>query len=288
MTRLLFVVSCLLALHPTGLTAQVPRSVAAFQLVELERSGIEYRYEYRLSGRQPRGEILSDVYLEITAPKSDRRPVLLGSSGVFLFDAIAEQYERLSYSHPPLHVSSPPSWSAAIYMQGVISWGADRWAGGRNMGVSAGRDLRGFALRSPALPGWRRYTAVPYRPFGSAGVDAADEKTDSTWVLMRGYVVAPGIEAMDVTPEYLKEQLDIGCTNYFVDNCGRYLRAYDAILAAENARDDRQFAIAVGLFRRVVADDRTLQVHARIILDLTAEALTSRPPSRRRPPAAGR
>jgi hypothetical protein len=269
----------LLLFLPLTARAQVERAVPALQLAQVDQAGGVFRYQYRLFGRQTRGELLSDVYLNISTPRREQPPVVLGTSGRFLFDALSEMHrDGAEFSHPPLFVGTPEGWSAAIYIQGVLSWGASRWADGSNLGLPAERELRGFELRSPAVPAFRRYSAVPWRPF--PGVDAVErpETVDSTWVVMSGYVVAPGEMEEHLSVDYLRQQLDIACSILLVERCGRYLRPLDQAREAEAARADRTYLLSLALFRRTLAEDASAHAHARLVLGTVAAALERRPP----------
>lgn len=277
MRRVLCALLLLFAASPAS--AQVDRTAPAFQLTHFEKVGKDYYYRYRVVGHGAAGERISDVYLQIYQPRTERRPQITGVHGKLLFDALAEAELGPQIGHAPLFITTPEHWSAAVYIQGVLSWGADRWANGPNHGVVTGRALEGFELMSPALPALRRYRAVPYRPVPA--LTDAPVPQDTTWVLYTGVVLAPGWEADLVTGSYLKEQVSTGCGAYLIDNCGRYLRLVDDILAAEGRANDRAYARAVAAARNYLKGDKVTHRNARFVLDAALAALAVRPPSKR-------
>lgn len=268
----------------SSLFAQVDRVRPAFQLTHFESLGNgEYFYRYRLIGFASDGRKISDVYLDVTQPKGQYPSRVVGIRGRFLFDAVSEFHRELPFGHPPLFIASPTNWSAAIYRHGVLSWGASRWAGGPDHGVAIGEVLEGFELRSTALPALRRYRAVPNYRFPSAGgLGDLVPDVDTTLILFTGLVLAPGWEAEFVTGDYLREQVVRACDAHLVDNCGRYLRLTDAILDAEQKGQDRVYENALVAFLSYLAEDNVSHSSARLVFDLTANALRARPPSRRK------
>lgn len=279
----------LLCVFVSPLHGQVDRVRPAFQLVHFEDLGDgEYFYHYRLVGHAPEGRKITDVYLDITQPKGQYPSQVWGVRGRFLFDALADFHKEVAFGHPALFIASPNHWSAAIYRQGVLSWGASRWAGGPNHGVSTGEVLDGFELRSTALPAFRRYRAVPQHSFPSAGGLRHDDLgVDTTLVLYTGFVLAPGWDPEWVTGPYLLEQVKRACDAHLVENCGRYLRLTDAIIEAEKKNNDRAYENALVAFLAFLDEDRVSHINARFVFDVTAKALRARPPSGRKNARAG-
>lgn len=264
---------------PAG--AQVRSIVPAFENTSvIEQDGM-VTYMYRLRGPARPGTRMSEVVLDIGTPKTDKKPEMLGTRGRFLFDAMSESHQAAFSGHPPLFIGTPDGvWSAALYVHGVISWGATRYGDGRHGGVLSGDTLSGFELRSPALIGLRRYVAAPYRRFdGTEGTDIAG--LDSNWVVTEGTVLAPGWMADEVTGAYLAEQLEIACAGYLLDQCGRYLLIQDAILEAERTRNDRSYTVHLTRFLNELHKDRVAKPIARTALNAAVNALLMRPPSRR-------
>lgn len=271
----------LLAVGAAPAAAQVDRMGAALQLTHFEQVGNDYFYRYRLIGQGSAGERISDVYLQIWQPQTSSRPRITGTRGAFLFDALAERELSPLFGHAPLFVGTPAHWSAAVYIQGVLSWGADRWAMGPNYGVPSAQILEGFELISPALPALRRFRAVPYRPIPTLVQEPSPR--DTTWILYTGVVLAPGWEASLVTGSYLQEQLSLACEAYLIENCGRYLRLVDDVLDAETRKNDRTYSRSLADLMRHIERDRVSHRNARFVLAATVEALRARPPSRRNP-----
>lgn len=266
--------------------AQVPRLSPALELASFEDRGGEYLYRYRLNGRVDTGEMISDVYLTLYQPWTERVPVVTGTRGHFLFDALASRHDEVGIGHPDVFVGTPEKWSGAIYRQGMLSWGASRFGGGENHGIEAGEYLGGFELRSRALPGLRQFSAVPWRPLGADSPhdhdhEDEDEPVDSAWVLQQGVVVGPGWDADIVTSEFLRYQIDLGCRVYLVENCGRYLRHLDRVAGAESTGDNRAYRRALGGLQRYLHDDRVSHRDFRFVMDHAIVGLAARPPSER-------
>lgn len=277
--RVAWLVLTLIHVAAAHVVAQVDRVSPSFQLTHFEKVGKDYYYRYRLLGVD--GERISDVYLQIWQPRSHVRPRIMGTHGALLFDALAESELSPSVGHAPLFISTPERWSAAIYIQGVLSWGADRWADGPNHGVPGGHVLEGFELMSPALPALRRFRAVPYRPLPA--VVGRPMARDTTWLLHTGVVLGPGWEETLVTGDYLKEQIGLACDTYMLENCGRYLRLVDDVLDAERRGNDRAYRRALSLLSTQIQRDRVSHRNARFVLSAAVEALLARPPSKRDP-----
>jgi len=277
--RILRYAVALLFAGTSPVLAQVDRVSPAFQLTHFEKVGNDYFYRYRLVGRGSGAERISDVYLQITQPVTPSRPRVSPIRGVFLFDALARESPPPQFGHPPLRIATPPNWSAAIYLQGVLSWGADRWAMGPNHGVLPNEVLEGFELISPALPALRRFRAVPYRPVATLVDDPAAR--DTTWILHTGVVLAPGWEASLVTGAYLMEQVRLACDSYLLENCGRYLRLSDDVIEAENRRNDRAYNRALDVFAAFLKEDKGSHRNATFVLSVTIDALRKRTPSQR-------
>jgi hypothetical protein len=270
--------ACLLVAPHTS-HAQVVRVAPAVRLAKLSSEGATFRYEYELVGLARERETIADFYIDLRSPKTPRRPVVTGTRGEFLFDALAEMHEQADVSHPPVFIATPQNWSAAIYIYGVLSWGANRWAGGANHGVPAGRRLAGFELHSNALPALRRYNAVPYRPLPSVDAPpASTERVDSTFVLMTGFVLAPGWPADIVSGEFLDEQLKVICEQRLIASCGPHLRALDRLKAAESSRDDAVYRAALAELRAAL-ERGEVHSNARAVLSNAIAALERRPPS---------
>lgn len=268
---------------PTRGMAQVMRTTPAFQVASLVHQGDTWIYRYRLVGYVPAGALISDVLMEIATPKGPRPPVVYGGAGTMLFDALRGHFAEVALSHPPLWIGSPSHWSAAIYRQGYLSWGASRVANGYNYGVRHGQTVDGYELRSPAVPALRRVYAEPYHSPASPDVEAHGFSLDSAKTVHTAIVVGPGWEAGRVTGEYLREQVTVACTERLVESCGRYLRLTDALEAAEHAVDDRAYARALVALQTYLAHDHVSVDMAHLVIREALRALAARPPAARRP-----
>jgi hypothetical protein len=264
-------------LLPVVVEAQVSVGSRALSNTSVVRQGQNYRYEYRLVHGSRPGDILSDVLVDVSSPASPSVPGMLRGRGTFLFDALAE--EDFGVGHPPLGVETPERWSAAIYYTGSLSWGSLRHQGGANAGLRRGESLDGFALVSPALPAYRAYRVIPFRPLASVHADPAP--IDSTWAILSGYVLAPGWMPGEVTAAYLREQVEGACWFQAVGDCSVYRILGRRIQEAEALKNDRGFRDAVGALRRQVSEDSALTRVSRLVLESTIQALERRPPSRR-------
>lgn len=265
-----FVVAAALLLGaPSAVAGQVERVSPVLQLSGLDvRDGL-YRYQYRVVGYAGGGQKISDVYLDIRTPTGERAPGLPRARGDLLFDALHDFHGELPYAHALEFIATPERWSAAIYRQGVLSWGASRYLDGPNHGVETGRVLDGFEVHSRALPALRRFRGVPYRR--PALVEEAQE--DDDLVLHSGYVLAPGWMAEDVSGAFLRQQVEAACAATLLDNCGRYLRLSDAVLNAEAGMDSRAFAAALARFRQHLREDKVSHRNARFVLERAVVAL---------------
>lgn len=267
-------------------SAQVERTSPALQLTEVGEQDGRYRYVYRVAGLGARGELISDVYIDVGTPGTAGPPRQVTTRGSFFFDAIRDFYSQLGFAHPLLFVGTPENWSGAIYRQGVLSWGAKRYMDGENFGVRRGGEVRGFEIHSNALPAFRKFKAVPYRKPGTLEATAslegaAEGEVDRTWILHTGYVIAPGWNREELTGRFLNQQVKASCDMGMLENCGRYLRFVDQVLAAEARGSDKSFLAALRQMHQHLRTDDGVHKNARFILERAIAGLNSRPPSRR-------
>jgi hypothetical protein len=267
---------------PGAALAQVARTAPALQLIRYQPAQDGAVYEYQVAGYGNSGDVLADVYLDVTMPRAPQAPRASALTGAFLFDAIADRYRETPFSHPDLQVSTPANWSAAIYLHGVLSWGATRDARSeRSAGVARGKALRGFALKCGALPSLRRYVVEPYRPVPGEQRMDGEQSVDSALVLLQGFVVAPGWERPLVTGEFLEAQIKHACEALYLRACGRYMRLSDDVKEAEAKRNDRSYRLALGLMSKYLAEDKEAHQNARFVLSAAIGGLQERLPSRR-------
>lgn len=262
----------LLAAVSSDAGAQNAKPQDLLVLQEVQRTDMGFRYEYMLVHFGARTDLLADVLIDLSSPGTDEKPTILYTSGAFLFDALAE--DSALASHPPVGITSPPRWSAAVYHTGEVSWGASRYSDGTNYSLRPGYTLQGFALESPALPALRRYKVLPYRPFPTvpqlprSGDDAIAERD-----VYAGYVLAPGWMPNQVTVPYLAEQTRVVCMLRLIENCRPFAAVLERMVRAHEQGDRREVYDRLLEFLRLMAMDQTLHPHARLVLQSTAEAL---------------
>lgn len=231
---------------------------APFRLAHFVRVDDGFYYHYKVVNPTYDLNGVLTVYLPVDQPADGRRPRILGTRGPFLFDALREG-EDAALSHPPLHIATPQGWSAAIYVQGALSWG--RWQGeSPQMPV---REETGFEITSPALPALREYKAVVRLPLGSRQS-------------VTGLVLAPGWDSVAVSPAFLSQQLSIGCRRLLVSDCERYegllRRLSTAREAGLHAEGQRLLRLWVGFLDR----DTTTHRNVRFVLREAGSVLLER------------
>lgn len=281
MRRLFFLLLMLLGSAAT-VSAQIPMRSGALSVSRLYRTPAgEIAYEYNLIHSGQKADLYSLVYLDVSTPKDAKRPVMLGYEGDFLFDALATQFDNVDVGHAPLHVTTPKGWSANVTRWGAVSWGADYYAPDQGRGLVVGKKMGGLALRSPALPSFRKFLVVPFRPLrDEASPDLA--KVDSTWIYLEGYVLGPGRMPAQADASYLMEQVEGACWLGMFERCDLYRVVAADIKKAEDAVDDRIYSAHVGRLLAMIQKDPTLKKHGKLVLNSTAQVLRQIPPSARR------
>jgi len=281
------VLAAVVAFAPVTASTQIADRSAGFQSVRVAAVGDGYRYAYRLRHDGNEEDIWSNILLDLSMPRLlSRPPEHSVGGGRFLWNAVAKMYDEIEQSHSPVRIwTGDEHWSASMRWNGELSWGADRWGGGdANFGLRHGAELSGFALFSEALPSFRRFAIVPWRPFPTTDRLDQPEVEDSTWLIHRGYVVAPGWLAEDVNGHYLLEQVHGACWSGAIRGCEAYRTIAGRIIQAENEFDDEVYRAQLRRAFDRLRSDEGLTRTGRMVLEPTIRAM-ARPD--RRPTARG-
>ncbi len=137
------------------LTAQrvSPLRGVTVDLLSISDSGRYLVYSYRVANAADSKGGLATTAIEISAPRMTGLE-MLPSTGRFMNVADSPRVNlRQLRDHVPLGAVSPLSWQAFVTRDAWLSWSGDS--------IGPGAGLGGLGLRSPYLPGIRRFLAEP-------------------------------------------------------------------------------------------------------------------------------
>lgn len=279
MRRTLLLLTLILAGLSPELDAQLVEPSTALSLARAERRADgNWHYQYRIAHRGDTAQVYMDAYVDVSSPKTSRRPTLSEGSGTFLFDALSTRFDDVAYGHPPLAVHTPDRWSGAIYLNGSLSWGASRFGSSTINGVHFNQTLEGFGLISPAVPAFRPFRVVPGRAMDAVeSLPEVPVAVDSSYVFLEGFVLAPGWMPEQITDAYLADQVAGACWLRAMQRCDLYQEMVARIRAAgQQGGRSSDYRNAIEEFLRRVEEDPTMNSQGKIVLRGTARALLRR------------
>ena len=203
-----------LAQSPTRLLNQV-----ALEVTSVEDSSHYLLYRYRLRNSVSSVSGVAGINLDLSA---QRGTGVLGLPSTGRFVHGAEAGVGPISDHVPVGVINPEGWTSGLARRNaILSWGPREGYESPNGIVvafaddsaSPGGSKEGFGLRSPFLPGVRRFSAEPtlasccsqYRP-GSHG-----EYPVPGHFRVSGFTVAPTVRPQDMTIKVLLDDLQQTC-----------------------------------------------------------------------------
>jgi hypothetical protein len=270
------VLTCTLGLSP-AISAQSPGADLVLIQYRDDAGMREYHYELRNHGLTDHE--LVDIAVDVLSPRGGALPALHEIRGDFLVDAFQIRRDITDRSRPDLGIHTPAPWSAAIYIDGVVSWGAPRFFSSSTGGVSADERLGGFVMTSEAVPAFRWYTIVSFQSPEAEMQAAETQKGRPQW---SGWVVAPGWRARFVEVEYVQEQYATACSLSVLapSQCESVSPLLARLSTAEDHARDAEYDDLLRQLLEMVTDWDMAEPY-RDVLTLSAEAARARPPSSR-------
>ena len=199
--------------------SQVPLIVeAGFEVTSVEDSVSYLVYRYRLVNSAQSRSAIAGINLDLSAPAGTGL-LLLPSTGRMI-NAAAIAIGPVT-DHVPVGIVSPDRWTSAVMGNAIVTWYPFLgYAPGKDglavpiTGDSAppGGAKAGFGLRSPYLPGLRRFAAEP-----TLGACCAHPKPESGEYpaqgefRARGSAVAPTVRPERLSVEMVRSDLEQVC-----------------------------------------------------------------------------
>lgn len=221
---------------------------AGFEITSIADSGSYLLYRYRLVNSAQSRSGIAGINLNLSAPAGTGL-ILLPSSGRMINGAAIAVGPVTD--HVPVGIVSPDGWTSAVMPNAIITWYPFLgYASGKDglavpiTGDSAppGSAKAGFGLRSPYLPGLRRFAAEP-----TLGACCAHPKPGSGEYpaqgefRARGSTVAPTVRPESISVAIVQSDLEQLCgpLRWIPDvaACQRYSSALDDAAAAVSRGD---------------------------------------------------
>ena len=214
-----------LAQSPTRLLDQV-----ALEVTSVEDSSHYLLYRYRLRNSVSSVSGVAGISLDLSAQRGTG-VLKLPSTGRFVHGA--EAGVGPISDHVPVRVINPEGWTSGLARRNaILSWGPREGYESPNGIVVAfaddsappGGSKQGFGLRSPFLPGVRRFSAEP--TLASCCSGSRGEYPVPGHFRVSGFTVAPTVRPQDMTIKVLLDDLQETCgeLRWITDGavCGRF------------------------------------------------------------------
>ena len=200
-------------------------------LLSISDSGRYLVYSYRVANAADSKGGLATIAVEISAPRMTGLETL-PSTGRFINVADSPRVIlRQLRDHVPLGALSPLSWQAFVTRDAWLSWSGDS--------IGPGASFGGLGLRSPYLPGLRRFLAEP------TAASCCDQPGSPT---TRARPKPSEFRALGwtVAPTYAPGQVTLGVLGDLVDrSCGELAWVRDSVLCRGLREDLRRSSESV-------------------------------------------
>lgn len=201
----------LLGLDPRAAWPQSPHNVLArvhLEVTDVADSGAYLIYSYRISNSAESRGGVAVVELDVSAPAGTGRVRLPFTGNV-------ETGGGDSFDRVPLGGIAPPRWIAMVGYKGILDWHVytvllNGWPSSYDS-VAAGASKEGFGVRSPYLPGVRRFSAVPTEQSCCRTPNAQGELPNAWLLKVQGLTIGPTVRPAEMTLGLLRGDLDQVC-----------------------------------------------------------------------------